>query len=247
MAERLGRDGGAGHRRQLGDRCGHRPALAADGAAVALAARRADRLAGPRRDDRAPTAAGAGPRGGRHRRVRGPRRGAAAPSTSSDGSTRVVNNAGMMLLGPIEDAPVEEWQRMVQLNVLGLMYTTHAALPHLLERGRARSAPGRRPREHLQRRRPGRPHRQRRLQRDEVGRERLLRVAAPGGHRTARPGLAGRARRRRDRARVAQPARRSRRRSRSASATSSGSRPRTSPRRSASSSPGPGGPPSTSC
>jgi len=45
----------------------------------------------------------------------------------------VVNNAGVMLLGPIVDAPVEEWRRMVQLNLLGLLYTTHAALPHLLD------------------------------------------------------------------------------------------------------------------
>jgi NADP-dependent 3-hydroxy acid dehydrogenase YdfG len=44
----------------------------------------------------------------------------------------LVNNAGVMLLGPIVDAPVEEWQRMVNLNVLGLLYCTHAALPHLL-------------------------------------------------------------------------------------------------------------------
>ena len=44
----------------------------------------------------------------------------------------VINNAGVMLLGPIVDAPVEEWRRMVELNVLGLLYTTHAALPHLL-------------------------------------------------------------------------------------------------------------------
>jgi NADP-dependent 3-hydroxy acid dehydrogenase YdfG len=44
----------------------------------------------------------------------------------------LVNNAGVMLLGPIVDAPIEEWQRMVQLNVLGLLYCTHAALPHLL-------------------------------------------------------------------------------------------------------------------
>jgi NADP-dependent 3-hydroxy acid dehydrogenase YdfG len=44
----------------------------------------------------------------------------------------VVANAGMMLLGPIEDAPVDEWQRMVDVNVLGLLYTSHAALPHLL-------------------------------------------------------------------------------------------------------------------
>ncbi len=45
----------------------------------------------------------------------------------------LVNNAGVMLLGPVEGAPVEEWQRMVELNVLGLMYCTHAALPHLLQ------------------------------------------------------------------------------------------------------------------
>ena len=45
----------------------------------------------------------------------------------------VVNNAGVMLLGPIVDAPVDEWRRMVELNVLGLLYTTHAALPHLLQ------------------------------------------------------------------------------------------------------------------
>ncbi len=44
----------------------------------------------------------------------------------------LVNNAGVMLLGPIVDAPLEEWQRMVNLNLLGLMYCTHAALPHLL-------------------------------------------------------------------------------------------------------------------
>jgi NADP-dependent 3-hydroxy acid dehydrogenase YdfG len=44
----------------------------------------------------------------------------------------VVNNAGVMLLGPIEDAPTEEWDRMIDLNLKGLINTTHAALPHLL-------------------------------------------------------------------------------------------------------------------
>ncbi len=44
----------------------------------------------------------------------------------------LINNAGVMLLGPIEGAPVEEWRRMVALNLLGLLYCTHAALPHLL-------------------------------------------------------------------------------------------------------------------
>ncbi len=45
----------------------------------------------------------------------------------------LVNNAGVMLLGPIVGAPIEEWRRMVELNVLGLLYCTHAALPHLLQ------------------------------------------------------------------------------------------------------------------
>jgi NADP-dependent 3-hydroxy acid dehydrogenase YdfG len=45
----------------------------------------------------------------------------------------LLNNAGVMLLGPIVDAPVEEWNRMVHINLLGLLYSTHAALPHLLK------------------------------------------------------------------------------------------------------------------
>jgi NADP-dependent 3-hydroxy acid dehydrogenase YdfG len=51
----------------------------------------------------------------------------------------VINNAGVMLLGTIVDAPVEEWDRMIALNVQGLMYVAHAALPHLLKA--AESAP----------------------------------------------------------------------------------------------------------
>ena len=41
----------------------------------------------------------------------------------------LVNNAGLMLLGPIEGADTEDWRRMVNVNVLGLMYATHAVLP----------------------------------------------------------------------------------------------------------------------
>jgi NADP-dependent 3-hydroxy acid dehydrogenase YdfG len=44
----------------------------------------------------------------------------------------LVNNAGVMLLGPVVAAPLEEWERMVEVNLLGLLYTAHAALPHLL-------------------------------------------------------------------------------------------------------------------
>lgn len=44
----------------------------------------------------------------------------------------LVNCAGMMLLAPALEADVEEWRAMVEINVLGLMYLTHAALPHLV-------------------------------------------------------------------------------------------------------------------
>lgn len=41
----------------------------------------------------------------------------------------LINNAGVMLLGPILNADTEDWRRMVGVNVLGLLYATHAALP----------------------------------------------------------------------------------------------------------------------
>jgi NADP-dependent 3-hydroxy acid dehydrogenase YdfG len=44
----------------------------------------------------------------------------------------VVNNAGLMLNGPVVGAPLLEWERMVSLNLLGLLYVGHTALPHLL-------------------------------------------------------------------------------------------------------------------
>jgi NADP-dependent 3-hydroxy acid dehydrogenase YdfG len=47
----------------------------------------------------------------------------------------LINNAGVMLLGPILGADIEHWQRMVNVNVLGLMYCTHAALPIMQEQG----------------------------------------------------------------------------------------------------------------
>ncbi|MEO3861714.1 SDR family NAD(P)-dependent oxidoreductase [Acrocarpospora sp. B8E8] len=45
----------------------------------------------------------------------------------------LVNNAGAMLIGPFADAPEGEWERMVEVNVLGLLYMSKAALPHLIE------------------------------------------------------------------------------------------------------------------
>jgi NADP-dependent 3-hydroxy acid dehydrogenase YdfG len=45
----------------------------------------------------------------------------------------LVNNAGLMLLGPVVGADIDEWDRMIAINNQGLLYTTHAALPHLLK------------------------------------------------------------------------------------------------------------------
>jgi NADP-dependent 3-hydroxy acid dehydrogenase YdfG len=47
----------------------------------------------------------------------------------------LVNNAGVMLLGPIENAPTEEWRSMIHANVFGVLYCTHAALPLMREQG----------------------------------------------------------------------------------------------------------------
>lgn len=44
----------------------------------------------------------------------------------------LVNNAGLMLLGPVVGADVDEWERMIAINQKGLLYMTDAALPHLL-------------------------------------------------------------------------------------------------------------------
>jgi len=45
----------------------------------------------------------------------------------------LINNAGVMLLGPAVGAPLEEWERMISVNVHGLLYCAHAAHPHLLK------------------------------------------------------------------------------------------------------------------
>jgi NADP-dependent 3-hydroxy acid dehydrogenase YdfG len=45
----------------------------------------------------------------------------------------LVNNAGLMLLGPVVGADPEEWDRMIALNVQALLSTTRAALPYLLK------------------------------------------------------------------------------------------------------------------
>ncbi|WP_274911029.1 SDR family oxidoreductase [Streptomyces sp. WZ-12] len=47
----------------------------------------------------------------------------------------IVNNAGAMLLGRVEDQSPEEWDRMIDLNIKGVLYGTRAVLPGMLARG----------------------------------------------------------------------------------------------------------------
>jgi NADP-dependent 3-hydroxy acid dehydrogenase YdfG len=106
--------------------------LAARGAAVALVARRTDRL-----EELASTIE---KDGGRALTItadvtdRAQAEQAVAETVDRLGRLdTVINNAGVMLLGPIVDAPIEEWERMVDLNLKGLLYVAKAALPHLLK------------------------------------------------------------------------------------------------------------------
>jgi hypothetical protein len=47
----------------------------------------------------------------------------------------LVNNAGVMLLGAVTNADVNEWRQMIEVNCLGLLYCTHAVLPVMGEQG----------------------------------------------------------------------------------------------------------------
>ncbi len=48
----------------------------------------------------------------------------------------LVNNAGVMFNGPIDGANTDEWRRMVDINLMGLLYMTHAALPIMKQQQR---------------------------------------------------------------------------------------------------------------
>ena len=104
--------------------------LAAGGAKVALLARRADRL-----DDVKSEIESAG----------GAAVVVAADVTDSGQVQRavdtiiaewgrldiLVNNAGLMRMGQALEAPLNDWDDLVSVNIQGVLYTTHAALPHL--------------------------------------------------------------------------------------------------------------------
>lgn len=106
-------------------------ALAAEGATVALVARRRDRL-----DDLSARIESAG---GTAlvvtADVSDQQQATAAVDTVVAQLGRldtVVNNAGLMLIGPVAEADPANWDTMLSVNVQGLLYVTRAALPHLI-------------------------------------------------------------------------------------------------------------------
>lgn len=107
-------------------------ALAAEGAAVAIAARRTDRLEALRAklDEQSASVLVLELDVTDEQACR-----VAVRSTVDElgGLDILVNNAGVMMLGVIDGADTTDWTRMIETNVLGLMFMTHAALPHLLE------------------------------------------------------------------------------------------------------------------
>ncbi|MCZ2861197.1 SDR family NAD(P)-dependent oxidoreductase [Blastococcus sp. VKM Ac-2987] len=109
-------------------------ALAAAGAAVAIGARRTDRLdalAGRLREDGAAVLQLALDVTDEQACAD-----AVARTRSELGGLDVlVNNAGVMLLGTIAGAATEDWRRMIQTNVMGVLYMTHAALDGMVEQG----------------------------------------------------------------------------------------------------------------
>ena len=109
-------------------------ALAAAGARVGLAARRAERLEGLKEE--------IGQSGGEA---------LALPTDVTDygqaeamvrrveeafgGVDILVNVAGVMLPAPIAEADPADWRRMVEVNLMGVLHATRAALPGMLKRG----------------------------------------------------------------------------------------------------------------
>jgi NADP-dependent 3-hydroxy acid dehydrogenase YdfG len=106
-------------------------ALAAEGASVALLARRRDRL-----DElKARIESAGGTAFAVEADVSDQQQAADAVNHVAAQLGRldtVVNNAGLMRIGPAVDADPADWDHMLSVNVQGLLYVTRAALPHLI-------------------------------------------------------------------------------------------------------------------
>jgi NADP-dependent 3-hydroxy acid dehydrogenase YdfG len=106
--------------------------LAREGAAVALVARRRDRL-----DQVAGDIVGLGGHAAAvEADITEPERAYEAVQETLERFGRLdilVNNAGIMIFNSALHTTVEEWDRMVSLNVTALLHVTHAAVPHLID------------------------------------------------------------------------------------------------------------------
>lgn len=106
-------------------------AIVAEGGAVALGARRKDRLESlAERLDGQATAIQADIADEEQARSL-----VAQANEAMDGLDGLVNNAGVMLLGLVQGADTDEWRRMIDVNLLGLLYCTHAAVPIMRDGG----------------------------------------------------------------------------------------------------------------
>jgi NADP-dependent 3-hydroxy acid dehydrogenase YdfG len=108
--------------------------LAAAGATVVLGARRTDKLDAVARDIRAA--------GGKvmTRKLDVTDRAdvasfAQAALEQFDRIDVIVNNAGVMPLSLMSSLKVDEWDRMVDVNIKGVLYGIAAVLPHMMEQG----------------------------------------------------------------------------------------------------------------
>ena len=45
----------------------------------------------------------------------------------------IINNAGLMPQSPLERLKIDEWDRMIDVNIKGVLYGIAAALPHMKE------------------------------------------------------------------------------------------------------------------
>lgn len=109
-------------------------AIVAGGGAVALGARRKDLLdeLAARLNDAGGNAVAIEADITDQEQARALVEGAAEELGGLDG---LVNNAGVMLLGLVQGADTEQWRRMIEVNLLGLLYCTHAAVPVMRDRG----------------------------------------------------------------------------------------------------------------
>lgn len=102
--------------------------LAADGAKLVLGARRIDRLRALTAELELPEAAA----------IETDVTDAEQVKALVDGSVRahgrvdvIINNAGLMPHSPLERGKIEDWDRMIDVNIKGVLYGVAAVLPHM--------------------------------------------------------------------------------------------------------------------